>query len=318
MKKSLLVLALGIVTLFPALAEGQQDAAYPSKTIEIVVPSKAGGSTDAMARIFAQVAKKHLPGAEFAVVNKPGSGGQQGFEYIAAAKPDGYTLGTVFTVQLPSHIVSGRARYTLDDFYYLGMVLDDPSIIVVPKNSPVNSLEELIEASKSGEMTASVNGIGSDDHLAMMLFQDASGTAFQVIPAAGSSEQKASIMGGHIDVAFMNFSQMVAQHQSGDVKILAVLSDERNEDLPELPTAKELGYDVNMKGTRGFVIQKDAPAEIQSKLRNVMNLVVNDPEFKKALEAANQTLFYRTGDEYEAYMHKLKADMEPLFVREPW
>ena len=79
-------------------AEGQGEKAYPAKAIEIVVPSSAGGSTDAMARIFAQVAKKHLEGSEFVIVNKPGSGGQQGFEYIAAAKPDGYTIGTVFVI----------------------------------------------------------------------------------------------------------------------------------------------------------------------------------------------------------------------------
>lgn len=318
MKKILLVLLTGLAMLLPAIAEGQNDTAYPSKTIEIVVPSKAGGSTDAMARIFAQIAKKHMEGAEFAIVNKPGSGGQQGFEYIAAAKPDGYTVGTVFTVQLPSHVVSGRARYVLDDFFYLGQVLDDPSIIVVPKDSPVSSLEELIEEAKSGLLTASVNGIGSDDHLAMMLFQDAANVSFQVIPASGSSEQKASVMGGHIDVAFMNFSQMVTQHQAGEVKILTILSDERNPGLPELKTAVELGYDVKMRGTRGFVVQDDVPEEIKSKLSNLMHLVVNDPEFEKALVAANQSLEYKTGKEYEAFIKDLEIGMRPLFEREPW
>ena len=79
MKKTLLILALGMVMLIPAFSEGQAEKPYPAKTIEIIVPSEAGGSTDGMARIFAQVAEKHLPGASFAIITKPGSGGQQGF-----------------------------------------------------------------------------------------------------------------------------------------------------------------------------------------------------------------------------------------------
>lgn len=318
MKKSLLVLALGIVTLFPALAEGQADSVYPSKTIEIIVPSKAGGSTDTLARIFAQIAQKHLPGSEFAIVNKPGSGGQQGFEAIAAAKPDGYTLGTVFTVQLPSHVVSGRARYILDDFHYLSMVLNDPSIIVVPKDSPVNTLEELITYAKNNEMTASVNGIGSDDHLAMMLFQSATGVEFHVIPASGSTEQKANVMGHHVDVAFMNFSQMVSQHQSGEVKILTLLSEKREDAIPELPTIIELGYDVQMSGTRGFVVQNDAPDDVKEVLEKLMDDVVNDPEFAETLKNSNQSFSYLDGPSYKTFMSQLQTDMEVLFAKEPW
>lgn len=319
MKKVFLFLILGIITALPVMAEGQTDKAYPSETIEIIVPSKAGGSTDALARIFIQIAEKHLPEAEFAVVNKPGSGGQQGFEYIAAADPDGYTLGLVFTVQLPSHVVSGRARYILDDFHYLNQVLEDPSIIVVPKNSPINSIEDLISTAKAGEMTASVNGIGSDDHLAMMMFQTAADLEFTVIPASGSSEQKANVMGGHVDVAFMNLSQMISQHMNGEVKILAILGDKRDDRSPEIATIGELGYDsVKMSGTRGFVIQSDAPAEVKTVLEKLMADVAADPEFEETLRNSNQTMVYKDGPTYESFMNNLQAEMEVLFAKEPW
>lgn len=319
MKKMLLALVLGIVTLFPIIAEGQADEAYPSDTIEIIVPSGAGGSTDALARIFVQIAQKHFPEAEFAVVNKPGSGGQQGFEYIAAADPDGYTLGLVFTVQLPSHVVSGRARYVLEDFHYLNQILEDPSIIVVPKDSPINSIEELISSAKAAEMTASVNGIGSDDHLAMMMFQSATDVEFAVIPASGSSEQKANVMGGHVDVAFMNLSQMISQHIAGEVKILAILGDAKDKRAPEIPTIGEFGYDnVKMSGTRGFVIQKDAPDEVKSVLEKLMVDVCADPEFEETLRNSNQTMVYKDGSAYESFMMNLQKEMEVLFKKEPW
>lgn len=319
MKKGFLALILGLVMLIPTFANGAGEETFPSKTIEIVVPSKAGGSTDTLARIFIQVAEKHLPDAEFAVVNKPGSGGQQGFEYIAAAKPDGYTLGTVFTVQLPSHVVSGRARYTLDDFHFLSQVLTDPSIIVVPKDSPINNIAELVDYAKANEMTASVNGIGSDDHLAMMQFQNATGVTFQIIPASGSSEQKANVMGGHVDVAFMNLSQMISQHKAGDVKILSLLADERDPALPSLPTVGEAGYaGVKMSGTRGFVIQDDAPDSVKKVLEKLMSDVANDPEFADTLKKSNQAFSYLDGAAYGKFMRDLQADMEVLFEKEPW
>ncbi len=319
MKKTLLAVALGIVALCSVIAEGQAEKAYPSKTIEIIVPSKAGGSTDALARIFAQVAKKHLPEAEFAIVNIPGSGGQQGFEKIAAAKPDGHTLGAVFTVQLPSHVVSGRARYILDDFHYLSKMLDDPSIIVVSKDSPINSLEELISYAKSNEMTASVNGIGSDDHLAMMMFQNAVGVEFQMIPASGSSEQKANVMGGHVEVAFMNLSQMISQHRADDAKILVLLADERDQALPELPAIGEFGYDqVKMSGTRGFVVQSGVPEEIKAVLEKLTVDVVNDPEFGDTLKKSNQAFTYEDGASYGIFMKDLESELEVLFAQEPW
>lgn len=318
MKKVLFILVLGIALMMPLFAEGQSEKPYPSKTIEIIVPSGAGGSTDGMARIFAKVAEKHLPGANFAIVNKPGSGGQQGFEAIASAKPDGYTLGTVFTVQLPSHVVSKRARYTLDDFHFLSKITDDSSIIVVPKDSPVSDLEGLIEYAKNNSMTASVNGIGSDDHLALMLFQNATGTEFQVIPASGSTEQKANVMGGHVDVAFMNFSQMQTQHVAGDAKILAILAAKRKEALPDIPTTVELGYNVKMSGTRGFVIQKDVPDDIKQTLEKLMDDVVNDPEFAQTLTDSQQSFSYMSGPDYAAFMDELKSDMEVIFEKEPW
>ncbi len=318
MKKVLVVLVLGIALAGSLFAEGQSEKPYPSKTIEIIVPSGAGGSTDGMARIFAQVAKKHLDGVNFAIVNKPGSGGQQGFEAIAAAKPDGYTLGTVFTVQLPSHVVSGRARYTLDDFHYLSMITDDTSIIVVPKGSPVSTLDELVEYAKNNTMTASVNGIGSDDHLALMLFQNAAGVEFQVIPASGSTEQKANILGGHVDVAFMNFSQMQTQHVAGDATILAILGPKRQKALPDIPTSVELGYNVKMSGTRGFVIQKDVPEDIKQVLEKLMEDVVNDPEFSQTLIDSQQSFSYMPGPEYEQFLDELQADMEVIFAKEPW
>jgi tripartite-type tricarboxylate transporter receptor subunit TctC len=318
MKRIIAMALVAVMVVAAVAAEGQQERAFPSKTIEIIVPSGAGGSTDALARIFAQVASSLREDIEFAIVNIPGSGGQQGFEAIAAADPDGYTMGAVFTVQLPAHIVAGRARYTLDDFHFLGQVLNDPSIIVVGPDSDLESIDDLIAAAQAGSVVASVNGIGSDDHLAMMDFEAQTGVTFQMIPASGSSEQKANVMGGHVDVAFMNLSQMVAQHEAGDVKILAVLAPQPDPALPDVPSIVEEGYEVFMTGTRGFVTQSGVPADVQSYLEDLFDDVMNDPAFSQALIEANQRFTYATGAEYTAYMEQLLTGMQRTFDRNPW
>ena len=205
LKKSLLAgiaLSLGLATA--AVAGG-----YPEKAITIVVPSKAGGSTDRTARLFTELAEKNYDGFEFVIKNIPGSGGQKGFEAIARAKADGYTIGLNFTPQLVAHIVSKRAKYTLDSFHVMGNVAQDPGIVAVPKDSKIMNMGDLAAAAKAGALTVAVNGIGSDDFLAAKSFEAAAGVEFNLLPTKGSTEQKAGVLGGHVDAAFMNLSQMI-------------------------------------------------------------------------------------------------------------
>ncbi|HHS89369.1 MAG TPA: tripartite tricarboxylate transporter substrate binding protein, partial [Rhodobacteraceae bacterium] len=215
------------------LATGAFAAEYPTQSVTIIVPSKAGGSTDRTARLFTEIAEKNYDGFEFVINNIPGSGGQKGFEAIARAEPDGYTIGLVFTPQLVAHIVSGRAGYTLDSFHIMGNTAQDPAIVVVPKDSAIMNMQDLADAAKAGALTVAVNGIGSDDFLAAKSFESKAGVEFNLLPTKGSTEQKAAILGGHVDAAFMNLSQMIKQHAAGDARIIALLTEERDSHLPD-------------------------------------------------------------------------------------
>jgi tripartite-type tricarboxylate transporter receptor subunit TctC len=135
--RKLIVLAIAFALIFPFSSL----AAYPAKPIKLIVPSKAGGSTDTTARLFIKSAKKYWPDADFVIKNVGGSGGQKGFEEIASARPNGYTFGMVFTTQVVAHIVSKRARYTLDSFRVLGNSMQDPLIVAVTADSPYHSLD---------------------------------------------------------------------------------------------------------------------------------------------------------------------------------
>ncbi len=312
--KKILMLCVMLVLAFPmaALAE------YPEKTITVVVPSAAGGSTDTTARIFINAAQKYWPNANFVVKAVPGSGGQKGFEEIARAKKDGYTIGMVFTTQLVSHVVAKRARYTLDSFHVMGNVVDDPVLIVVPKESAIKNLADFIAAAKAKELTVAVNGIGSDDFVAAKDFENKAKVKFNLLPTKGSTEQKALILGNHGDAAFMNLSQMYAAHKNGTARVIALLADARAELLPDVPTAKEQGTDVQLTATRGFVAPAGVDKAILAKLDDLLAKVNQDEQFIADCKKNNFSRLPMPGPEYLKYLKELQAITQVFYDETPW
>lgn len=307
-----------MVLSFAFLASTAAFAGYPSKTIKIIVPSKAGGSTDTTARLFANTAKKYWPKAEIIIVDKPGAGGQIGFEAIARSKADGYTLGMMFTPQLVAHVVAKRAHYTLDSFKVVGNIAEDPGIIVVNSSSSIKNLKDLTAAAKSKTLTAAVNGIGSDDFLAAKFYEKKEGVKFNLMPTKGSTEQKAAILGNHVDVAFMNLSQMLAQHKAGKVRIIAILANERAKVAPDIATSPEQGVDVFMTATRGMVINKNVKPDIQKKIIDLYTKVMNDKEFQKQCEKSFIFLKPMSSSEYTKYLKDLQNSVQQVYNENPW
>ena len=293
-------------------------ADYPSKTIKLVVPSKAGGSTDTTARLFIDTAKKYWKKADFIVVNKPGAGGLIGFSYEQRQKPDGYTIGLMFTPQFVAHIVSKKAKYTLDSFKVVGNIAEDPGIVVVNAASSVKNLDDLVKLAKSKKITAAVNGIGSDDFLAAKQFEAKTGVEFNLLPTKGSTEQKTAILGNHVEVAFMNLSQMLSNHKAGKARIIAILSKKRSDVAPDIATATEQKYDVFMTATRGMVINAKIKPEIAKKIEDLYTKVVNDAEFKEKAKKSFIFLNPLNSKDYEAYLKQLQADTQKVFDKTPW
>ena len=309
---------LAIATILFFALPGLVQAQYPSKTIKIIVPSKAGGSTDTSARLFIKTAKKYMKGAGFVIKNVPGSGGQKGFEEIARAKADGYTIGMMFTTQIVAHIVSKRARYTLDSFHVIGNMMQDPLIIAVPTDSPIKDLKGFVEAAKEKSLTVAVNGIGSDDFVAAKKFENHTGTSFNLMPTKGSTEQKALILGGHVDASFMNLTQMQAQQKAGTARILAVMDSSRSDILPDVPTAEEQGLPVSMTATRGFVAPAGISKEIADKLDKLLQDVMSDDEFIADCKKDVMILLPMKGDAYLDYLTQLQAETQKFFDSTPW
>ncbi len=312
--RKLLAVAMVLFFALPGLVYG----AYPSKPITIIVPSKAGGSTDTSARIFVESAKKYLPEADFVIKDVPGSGGQKGFEEIARAKPDGYTIGMIFTTQIVAHIVSGRAKYTLDSFHIIANMMQDPLIIAVPKDSPFKNMKDFAEAAKAKSLTVAVNGIGSDDFIAAKKFENLTGVTFNLLPTKGSTEQKSLVLGGHVDASFMNVTQMHGQHKSGDARIIAILDNKRSEIVPDVPTGIEQGFPISMTATRGFAAPAGISKEIADTLDKLVAEVMKDPDFIAACKKDVMLLLPMTGPDYLAYLKELQAETQKFFDKTPW
>ena len=314
MKKLFAAIALCAVVC----CAGAAFAAYPEKPVHVIVPSTAGGGTDVMARLLAKFGEKYL-GAPMVVDNMPGAGGMIGFTAIAQAKKDGYTFGCLYTPHLTAHVSAKRAKYTLDDFDYIGNLVTDPGIIVVPGNSPIKDLAGLADFAKKNEnCTASTSGPGGDDDFARLACQSDLGSKLRAVPSKGSSAAKANVMGGHVTVGFMNVSQVEAQVKSGEMRALAVMADKRSDKLPDVPCTAELGYPTMVSdSSRGFAAPKGMPAEAIAKLREMFTKTIADPEFQ---EAAKESLIINEmdADKYKDYLVRLQKATDLAFEVAPW
>lgn len=260
-RRTLLAASAATAIASPAIAQN-----YPRRAVQLVVAFPAGGSTDVGARILAGLAEKDF-GQPITVVNKGGAGGQIGFTEIARARPDGYTLGFLNLPGMNTITLDPerKAAFTVDSFIPVVNQVLDPGLIWVKGDSPYKTLAELVDAAKKnpGKISACTTGILSDDHLAILMVQEATGAEFRIVHFDGGAQQITGVLGGHVDVAFDNVGGVFKRVLSGEVRGLAVTDVERSKFLPQVPCTKELGLaTVISNSTRGVGAPKGTPADI--------------------------------------------------------
>ena len=219
-------------------AAAQQD--FPNKPIQLMVAFPAGGSTDIAARIVASIAEKAL-GQPIVVVNRGGAGGQIGWTELVRQRPDGYYIGFINLPATNTVILDPerKAIFTEKDFTPIINQVLDPGVIWVRADSPYKTVQDLIDAAKKspGTIRAATTGILSDDHLAILMTEEAApGAKFRIVHLDGGAAQFKEIMAGNIDVAFDNVGSIVKRVQSGEVRALAVMDDVRSKFMPDVPT----------------------------------------------------------------------------------
>ncbi|MBO1112415.1 tripartite tricarboxylate transporter substrate binding protein [Bordetella petrii] len=322
LRRQLATLAATALTLSAALASPAAQAEYPEHPINMVVSYGPGGGTDLIARALAPFIEKYLgKGAQIVVLNRPGAGGAIGFAEVARAKPDGYTIGFLNTPNLITIPIERKAQYRWTDFDLIGNLIDDPDSFAVNTSSNIKNLADLAAYAKAnpGKVTVGTTGIGSDDHLAMLLFEKSTGTKMTHVPYKGAGEVRSAISSGEIFMAAMNIGEAMAYIKAGSpMRDLGVMSQERSPIAPDLATFKEQGHDITMSSLRGIGAPKGLPPEVKAKLVQAVQKAVQDPAFRAKAEAMYAPLRYLAPKEYEAELRANEALFQNFWKETPW
>lgn len=306
-------ISIALLATTPAFAE------FPEKPIEIIVGYSAGGGTDVMARTVGTFLEAALgEGASVVVKNQPGAGGQIGFTSVATAKPDGYTLGTFNLPAALALTYDRNADYDVDSFTYLANFVDDPNTIVVGAESEFTSLEDFLAAAKAepGAMTIGLSSLGGNDHFAAIMMEQASGAEFTLVPFKGAALARTALMGGHVAAGTMALSQTTAF--GDEIRVLAVLAEERSSFAPDVPTAKELGYDVEMSSLRGIVGPADMEPDLADRLRQALSAVNDNPEFQTMMAEQGNPMSYLSGEDFAKAAAEQSAVAKSIWDTTPW
>ena len=290
--------ALG-AALLPSWAIAQ----YPTKPVRIVVPFQPGAVPDTLARTVAERLTRGL-GQPVVVDNRPGAGGNIGAEIVANAPGDGYTLMLATSSHASNPSLFRKVNYDpVKDFAAITMVARIPGVLVVPANSPAQSVRELIALAKSkpGALTFASGGNGSQAHFAGEMFKSAAGIDILHIPYKGAPEIMASLLSDQTSMGFPTLPTALPQIKAGKVRALAVTSLTRNPQLPEVPTMREAmdhGFDLN--AWFGIVAPASVSPQIIARLNTEIVKILNDPEVRNKLGADGSEVVTMTPQEFAA------------------
>ena len=282
-----------------------QDA-YPSHAITIINPFPPGGAVDVVGRPFA-AALEPLLKQPVVIETKAGAAGQVGAQVAASAKPDGYTL----LAHLPSisgfeavDKTFGRApKFTRADFIPIARLTEGPMVLVVNDQQPYKTLKELVDDAKKrpDEIIFSSSGLYGALHLPTALFMNAAGIKMRHLPTNGGGPALTAVLGNNSQVLVTSIAAASGQMKAGKLRALACFSPKRAASLPDVPTMKELGYNVEFSIWVGLFAPKGTPAPAIAKLRTETKKVVENEQFKKAMENIGDVVAFLDQPEFAKF-----------------
>ncbi|MFG0676671.1 MAG: Bug family tripartite tricarboxylate transporter substrate binding protein [Delftia tsuruhatensis] len=281
-------LGLGMLAPLAALAAEGKATGYPSRQISFIVPFPPGGSVDAMARQYAEPMARIL-GVPIVVENRPGAGGSVAALAVARAKPDGYTL--VVSSQsshLANPLTQPKVGYDpIKDFENIAILGRLPNVLVVPASLPIRSFAEFIAYAKKhpGQLNYGSGGTGSMGQLNMEMFKADAGLDITHVPYRGGTLLVTSVLAGEVQVFFDNLISMLPHIQAGKVRALAVASEQRVAQIPDVPTLAEVGYpQLNMSSWTGLAAPAGTPAPVVQALFKAVRQAATAPAMVASLQ----------------------------------
>jgi len=301
-----LLCALIAFCVTPVLAQP-----YPSRPIELVSATGAGGGSDLVARLVADIIAKEklLPQPVF-VVNKPGGGGAVGQTYVASRRGDPYIF-----LQAATNVVSVPIRTGLDvgpdKFTPLGAIGFDLNSVAVAENSPFRTLKDLLAAARDKPKTISVGTTspGGGAHSMMYRLEKLSGARFNIVSFKSGAESVTAVMGGHIHATAENLGEVMGQVELKKLRLLGVPSANRIAGLPDVPTLKEQGYDIHAGGLRGFVAPAGIPRDAAKTLEDTLSKVHKSAAWRDYIARNMYEDVYMNGEQFSKWLAAQQVEM---------
>jgi len=307
---ALALLGLGAIAFAPSQAAAQK---YPIRAVEVIVPFNPGGGADTSQRTFNKYAEK-IAGQSMVIVNKPGAGGTKGWAELVRKKADGYTLAIVtppFNV-IPALVRPKQTGYTLDQFTNICIYAVVPDVLLVREDSQFKTLADLVKYAKAnpGKIKAANTGTLGADFMTTLLIEKETGTEFTRVPFTGGSKALQGTLAGTTDV--MIASALFAVAQKGKLRTLAIASDGRDSNVPDVPTFKELGYNVVSERFRALAGPPKLPAKIVSFWSDVCRKVTQDKAFQEEMNKVGQPPAYRGPEQMKSSVEAMRKEMQAL------
>jgi putative tricarboxylic transport membrane protein len=254
------------------------EAAYPTRDVTMIVPFGAGGGSDVLSRTIANVIRelKLLP-VNLLVENRPGSSGAIGYTYVAKQAGNPYTMATV-SVSFFTTPLLGASEVTYRDFTPVAAIAMSPYIMAVRAASPIRTFEDVKPMRR---LTTGTVGVVSDAVLLARMLQNASGVVIDTVPFDGEGEVMSAVLGGHIDFMLGNPGEILPQIEAGTMRAVAVSTAARLVSLPGAPSFKELGYNIEHVQLRGVVMPRDVPEDALTFWEDALRRVAESPEWKR-------------------------------------
>jgi len=305
-----IVLLALVIVILPASVFS---AEYPTKALTYIICFNPGGESDITARIQEPVLKKYF-GQDVVVTYKIGGGGSVGWSELIRSKPDGYTIaGDNLPHIILQPLERGKAGYNTLDLKQIYMFESTPDLLVVRQDSPFKTLKDFVDYAKNnppGIVTVGGSGSSTANDLGTTMLNKAAGIKLTYIPFGGSGSAVPALLGGHV-TALMTYSTMGVQYK-GKFRSLAIASEERMAVLSDVPTFKELGYDIVEGAYRGVAAPPGTPDDIVKKLADVFDKVMKDPEVQKKMDENGFKTEYMGPEESEKLVKKKAIEYEAI------
>lgn len=299
------LVVLGVVLALVLAVGSPVTLAYPERPITYLIAFSPGGESDITARMQQRFLEEEL-GTKIVITYKTGGGGSVCWAELVRSKPDGYTIAGV---NEPHTILQPLQRtdtgFKTEELVRIAQFQYTPSVLIVRKDSPFKTLQDLVQYAKQYPEAITIGGTGTwaSTHFACLLFEKAAGIKLTYIPFSGSGATKPALLGGHVSAIIGHPTHAV--ELKDQVRVLAVASEERSKALPDVPTFKELGYDGVIEGSfRGVAAPPGTPKEIVHKLATAFKKANDDPEFRKKMTEMGFDLLWRGPEEYTQWIQK--------------